>query len=93
MQDRYYTALFAMCWLALVAGTLGAIASWASPNGRLYSIGKALTFPMALGMGVGILSASTWMQIAGWSVCGVSLLANFWIVGGAVAKRRRRTSR
>jgi hypothetical protein len=48
---------------------------------------------MALGMGVGVFSASAWVQTAGWSVCGLALLAMLWMVGSAVAKRRRRTSR
>jgi len=93
MQDREYTMLCAMCLMALVTGILGAIASWAAPEGKLYFIGKGLIIPMVLGMGVGVFSASEWVQIAGWSVCGLALFAMFWMVGSAVAKRRRRTSR
>jgi hypothetical protein len=92
MQDRQYTFLCAMCLMALVTGILGGIASWASPKGKLYFIGKGLIFPMALGMGMGVFSASAWLQVAGWSVCGLALLAMCWVVCTAVAKRRR-TSR
>jgi hypothetical protein len=96
MQDHLYAFFVATYLLIFLIFILGGIAFWASPPQdakRLHFTFRGPIIPMALGLTIGTLSASPWMQIVGWSICGLGLLAMLWMVGSAVAKRGRRTSR